>query len=57
MQTADYSHSRALKLTISGGPSSRRETAKPDSIGEWSEFGEIRICEKIVPFGDVGDRI
>ena len=56
MQKADLS-SENLKLTISGGPRSRRETAKPDSIGEWSEFGEIRICEKIVPFGDVGDRI
>ena len=35
----------------------RLETAKPDSIGEWSEFGDIRMCEKIVPFGDVGDKI
>ena len=35
----------------------RLETAKPDSIGEWSELGDIRMCEKIVPFGDVGDKI
>jgi len=35
----------------------RRETAKPDSIGECSEFGEMRMWEKIVPFGEVGDKI
>ena len=47
-----------VSVSLSGGPKSLLDRVNPFSpSGDASEFGLIRICEKIVPFGLVGDKI
>lgn len=47
-----------VSVSLSGGPNSLRDSVNPFSpSGDAREFGLIRIWEKIVPFGLVGDRI